>query len=74
MAEFQLDASYNVAHQVSAVGDDTQGDLHEFKITKEDTALLTVYTTTKADLSTLLPASFCSSGERPSISMSPNRT
>ncbi|KIW57432.1 hypothetical protein PV05_05982 [Exophiala xenobiotica] len=50
---YLLDASYNVAHQVSAVGDDTQGDLHEFKITKEDTALLTVYTTTKADLSSL---------------------
>ncbi|KAK5372614.1 hypothetical protein LTR20_001644 [Exophiala xenobiotica] len=50
---YLLDASYNVAHQVSAVGDDLQGDLHEFKITKDDTALLTVYTTKEADLSSL---------------------
>lgn len=30
-----------------------EGDLHEFKITRDNTALLTVYATTKADLSSL---------------------
>ncbi|KAK6365265.1 hypothetical protein LTS17_011498 [Exophiala oligosperma] len=48
---YMLDSTYNEAHRVMAVGDGMEGDLHEFKITKDDTALLTVYATTKADLS-----------------------
>lgn len=35
---------------VSAVGENLFGDLHEFKLTDNGTALLTVYTTTTADL------------------------
>lgn len=49
----QLDSSYNVAYQVKAVGINLFGDLHEFKITQSDTALLTVYTPVEADLSSL---------------------
>lgn len=51
--EMQLDSSYNVAHEVRAVGDDMHGDLHEFKITPDDTALMTIYTVAQADLSPL---------------------
>ncbi|OCT54898.1 Arylsulfotransferase [Cladophialophora carrionii] len=46
-----LDSSYDVKHTVSAVG--LGGDLHEFLITKDDTALLTFYNVTPADLSSL---------------------
>lgn len=38
----QLDSSYELAHQVNAAGD-FEADLHEFLITPEDTALMTVY-------------------------------
>ncbi|CAK3918115.1 hypothetical protein AC578_9942 [Lecanosticta acicola] len=47
---FMIDSTYQVAHMVSAVGDDLFGDLHEFKITNDDTALITVYNKTTADL------------------------
>lgn len=47
---FLLDQSYQVVKMVTAFGDGLYGDLHEFKITKNDTALLTVYNTTNADL------------------------
>ncbi|KIW16865.1 hypothetical protein PV08_04055 [Exophiala spinifera] len=50
---YMLDSSYNEAHRVTAVGDGMQGDLHEFKITRDNTALLTIYATTEADLSSL---------------------
>lgn len=46
----QVDSTYQVAHMVSAAGEDLFGDLHEFKITSDDTALITVYNTTNADL------------------------
>ncbi|KAI7657621.1 hypothetical protein KC319_g9469, partial [Hortaea werneckii] len=46
---YMLDPSYNVVHTVSAVGDGLYGDLHEFKITDEDTALITVYNKTHLD-------------------------
>jgi len=39
-----------VVHTVSAVGEDLYGDLHEFKITADGTALMTVYNRTNADL------------------------
>lgn len=47
---YMLDSSYEVAHEVSAVGEGLFGDLHEFKITDSGTALITVYNTTTADL------------------------
>ncbi|KIX10254.1 uncharacterized protein Z518_01335 [Rhinocladiella mackenziei CBS 650.93] len=50
---YMLDESYRVAHEVSAVGDNLHGDLHEFKITQDDTALMTFYNVTPADLSSL---------------------
>lgn len=45
-----LDSSYNVFKNVTAVGD-LDGDLHEFQITDDDTALLTAYEARAADLS-----------------------
>lgn len=48
-----MDDSYNIVHEVSAVGANLYGDLHEFKITKDDTALMTIYNVTRADLSSL---------------------
>ena len=45
-----LDDSYREIARVRA-GDGYQGDLHEFLITPEDTALLTSYTPTRTDLS-----------------------
>lgn len=47
---YMMDNNYTIAHTVDAVGQDLHGDLHEFKITKENTALLTVYNLTNADL------------------------
>lgn len=47
---FLLDQSYQVVKMVTAVGDGLHGDLHEFKITNNDTALLTVYDTSNANL------------------------
>lgn len=47
---FMLDESYQVVHVVKAAGEGLFGDLHEFKITSQNTALLTVYNTTSADL------------------------
>ncbi|KAK5128956.1 hypothetical protein LTR85_000289 [Meristemomyces frigidus] len=49
-AYYMLDSNYTVVHKVDAVGEGLRGDLHEFKITKDDTALLTVYNLTNADL------------------------
>ena len=48
---YMLDSSYNVVHTVSAVGDGLEGDLHEFKITENGSALITVYERTFVDLS-----------------------
>jgi hypothetical protein len=47
----QLDSTYNVGFKVAAVGGDVHGDLHEFKITDDNTALMTIYNVTNADLS-----------------------
>lgn len=47
---YLLDDTYKVVHMVDAVGDGIHGDLHEFKITQEGTALMTVYNKTQADL------------------------
>ena len=40
---YMLNSSYDVVHKVSAVGKDLDGDLHEFKITEDGSALITVY-------------------------------
>ena len=45
-----LDSSYKVAYRISAVGDGNSGDLHEFKLTKDGTALISIFNNTQADL------------------------
>ena len=50
---YMLDSSYKVFKKLDAVGENYHGDLHEFKITDEDTALLTVYTAKQVDLTDL---------------------
>lgn len=47
---YMLDSAYNVFKKIDAVGDTLHGDLHEFKLTDEGTALITVYTAKQADL------------------------
>jgi Arylsulfotransferase (ASST) len=47
-----FDSSYREVRTVSA-GNGYRGDLHEFAITPKDTALLTIYTKTRTDLSPL---------------------
>jgi hypothetical protein len=47
---YMLDSSYNVVFTVSAVGEGLEGDLHEFKITEDGSALITVYERTSANL------------------------
>lgn len=47
---YMLHPNYTVAHTVDAVGEGLHGDLHEFKITGDDTALITVYAPAQADL------------------------
>lgn len=53
---YMLNSSYDIVHTVSAVSPPDQpdslrhGDLHEFLITPSGTALVTVYSTTTADL------------------------
>ena len=49
----QLDSKYNIARTVSPVGHNIHGDLHEFKITQNHTALITFYNTTNADLTSM---------------------
>jgi hypothetical protein len=47
---FMLNSSYEIVHTVSAVGKDLRGDLHEFKITEDGSALITVYERTSVNL------------------------
>ena len=46
-----LDSSYNIARSIHAVGEGFSADLHEFTLTKDGTALFTIYNTTRTDLS-----------------------
>nr|OQO32544.1 hypothetical protein B0A51_00108 [Rachicladosporium sp. CCFEE 5018] len=46
-----LNERYELVRKVDAMGEGLFGDLHEFLITPENTAILTVYNTTIADLS-----------------------
>ncbi|KAK5708195.1 hypothetical protein LTR97_000735 [Elasticomyces elasticus] len=50
---YMLDENYEVVHKVDAIGDGLKADLHEFKITNDGTALLTVYNKTQADLTAM---------------------
>jgi hypothetical protein len=47
---YMLDDSYNVVRTVTPVGADIHGDLHEFRITDEGTALMTIYNKTNMDM------------------------
>ena len=47
---YMLDESYNVVRTVTTVGANIHGDLHEFKITDQGTALMTVYNKTTMDM------------------------
>lgn len=47
---FMLDSKYNLAHKVRAVGEGLNADLHEFQLTEDGSALITVYNTTTVDL------------------------
>lgn len=49
-AYFILDESYAVVKKVHAVGSELKGDLHEFEITDDGTALITIYTPRQADM------------------------
>ncbi|RMJ21611.1 Arylsulfotransferase ASST [Aspergillus sp. HF37] len=46
---YMLNSSYEVAHIVSAANG-LKGDVHEFKITPDDTALMSIYEITQMDL------------------------
>ena len=50
---YMLDSSYNIARSIHAVGDGVHADLHEFKLTRDGTALFTIYNTTSVDLSSI---------------------
>ncbi|KAG9580839.1 hypothetical protein KCU77_g4942, partial [Aureobasidium melanogenum] len=50
---YMLDSSYQERYQVSAVGEGLKGDLHEFTLTKDGTALITVYNVTQTDMSAM---------------------
>lgn len=47
---YMLNSSYDIVHTVSAVGSNLEGDLHEFKITEDGSALITVYERTLVSL------------------------
>lgn len=52
----QLDSSYEVAHVVSAANG-LEGDVHEFKITDQGTAIMSIYEICQMDLSSVGKAS-----------------
>ncbi|RMD42051.1 hypothetical protein DV735_g3095, partial [Chaetothyriales sp. CBS 134920] len=45
-----LNESYHVVKTLRPVGDNLHGDLHEFKITDQGTALITIYNKTRLDM------------------------
>ncbi|KAK5169755.1 uncharacterized protein LTR77_005733 [Saxophila tyrrhenica] len=45
-----LDSNYKVAYRIQAVGGENRGDIHEFRLTDDNTALIAVYNHTQADL------------------------
>ncbi|KAI1328917.1 Arylsulfotransferase-domain-containing protein [Xylariaceae sp. FL0255] len=48
-----LDETYHIFKVIRPIGDGYTGDLHEFKITDQDTALMTIYHPIPADLSSI---------------------
>ncbi|EAW12330.1 arylsulfotransferase family protein [Aspergillus clavatus NRRL 1] len=50
---YMLDSTYTQRYQISPVGNFGGGDLHEFHITKQGTALVTVYDPVPADLTSV---------------------
>lgn len=49
-AMYMLNSRYEIAHKLQAVGEGLYGDLHEFQLTNEGTALITVYNDTILDM------------------------
>ena len=47
---FMLDSNYKVAYRLHAVGENKFGEIHEFKITDQGTALISVWAREQADL------------------------
>lgn len=45
-----LDSNYKVAYRIQAVGEGNKADIHEFRISKDNTALIAVSNKTQADL------------------------
>lgn len=49
-AYYILDEAYNIVKTVRAVGQGLKGDMHEFEITEDGTALITLYAPRQADM------------------------
>ena len=49
-AMYMLNSRYEVVHKLQAVGEGLYGDLHEFTLTNDGTALITVYNDTTIDM------------------------
>lgn len=47
---YMLNSRYEVVHKLQAVGEGLYGDLHEFQLTNDGTALITVYNDTTIDM------------------------
>jgi hypothetical protein len=47
---FMLDSNYKVAYRIKAVGEGNKGDIHEFRLTEDGTALIAVFNNTQYDL------------------------
>lgn len=52
-SDHQLNSSYEVAHRIFPVGKGLKGDSHEFRITPQGTALITIYYKHEADCTDL---------------------
>ncbi|KAI1422749.1 Arylsulfotransferase-domain-containing protein [Xylaria sp. FL1777] len=50
---YMLDSSYQLFRKFEAAGDGLKGDLHEFQITEQGTALITIYNPVPADLTSI---------------------
>ena len=49
-AMYMLNSKYDIVHKVQAVGEGLWADLHEFQLTNDGTALMTVYNDTTIDM------------------------
>ncbi|KAF7555296.1 hypothetical protein G7Z17_g2290 [Cylindrodendrum hubeiense] len=50
---FMMDNTYTIQHEISPGGSYNTGDMHEFEITADNTALITIYEPVLADLSSI---------------------